>query len=127
MLRSSRSRQLCAWLVGSALAVGCAGGSSPSPSTQPSASAAAFELQVLPVQSVGKVIGGGRSVFLVTVSGSSGDPPVEISAAASGATVDVEPAQLAPGVVGEVTVVAEAVTAEVELQVTIKVKRGWLL
>jgi hypothetical protein len=125
MLRSSPFMRLCAGLVGLALLLGgCGGASSPGPSTEPSGSAGAFELQVLPVQSVGMTIGGQRSVFLVTVSGSPTDPPVDVSAVATGATIDVEPTQLAPGVVGEVTVVPSAVTADADLPVSITASRG---
>lgn len=111
---------LAALLLGAPLA-GCGAGPAPtttpaatatqapatSPSTAPSKAASAFTLTVVPATSVGRTIPGAKVVFLVTVSGTASDGPVEITAQAPNATTTIEPAQLVPGVVGEVTLVAK--------------------
>ena len=113
----------------------CAGGgrggsSEPSPSAPgsptaaPSGSAVDFTLEVLPAEFVGMTVGGQRVVFLVSVSGTAADGPVEITAEAAGATITIEPQPLTPGVVGEVSVVPAAVAAESELTVTINAARA---
>lgn len=80
--------------------------------TLPSASGIPFTMQVVPAMSIGRTIAGARAVFLVTVSGAPSDGPVEISAQAPNTTTSIEPAQLLPGVVGEVTVVPKDCTCD---------------
>lgn len=63
-------------------------------------------------------------MFLVTVSGSPEDPPAQISAEATVASISVEPRELPPGMVGEVTVVPIPVSTVEELVVTITASRG---
>jgi hypothetical protein len=75
------------------------------PSPTPAASGAAFTLQVVPAASIGRTIPGARVVFLVTVTGAAADGPAQITVQAPNTHSTVEPAQLLPGVVGEVTVV----------------------
>jgi hypothetical protein len=69
-------------------------------------------MHVLPATSVGRTIPGARVVFLVTVSGGAADGPAKITAQAPNATTTIEPAQLLPGVVGEVTVVPRDCTCD---------------
>jgi hypothetical protein len=49
---------------------------------------------------------------------------VEVTATAPGAVVRVQPERLAPGVVGEITVVPKATTAERSITVTVRATRG---
>lgn len=106
-----------------------ASGVSPTPAATstaaPPASASAFTLQVVPATSIGRTIPDARVVFLVTVSGAAADGPVEITAQAANATTTVEPAQLLPGVVGEVTVVPSDCKCEsLSVGVTITAERS---
>ena len=108
-------------LAAVALSSAC-GGSSPSASP----TSAAFELTVSPQTSIGQTIAGQPTTFLVSVSGAVGDPPVTVSATASSpnASVVVDPPQLTPGVIGEVTIIPPAVDAETPLDVGITATRG---
>jgi hypothetical protein len=81
-------------------------------------------LEVTPRALVGRTIGGQRVVFLVTVSGSPADGPVDVAAEADRASVTVQPVSLLPGVVGEVTVEPEAVAQDRNLAVTISARWG---
>jgi hypothetical protein len=83
-----------------------------------------FSLTVAPETSVGRTIGGQPSMFLVSVSGSGGDAPVTISATAPGAAVAIDPVQLVPGVVGEVTITPEPVSTDTSLAVSIAATRS---
>jgi hypothetical protein len=105
---------------------GTGGGGSVAPTAEPSESepAAEFSLEVLPAEFVGMTVGGQPAVFLVKVSGTDAEGPVEISATADGATISVEPQPLSPGVVGEITVVPAAVQAESQLAVSVTASRG---
>lgn len=103
-----------------ALVVACAG----SPTAAPSTPSIPFTLAIEPVAFIGMTMSGSRAVFLVTVSGSPSDGPVDIAASATGAAVTVQPQALEPGVVGEVTIVPGAVTGDVELDVAISARRG---
>ncbi len=123
---SSASR-LSAVVAVALLLAACGGGGSPSsaPTSASPSSAVPFTLDVVPGASVGRTVGGQTVVFLVTASGAATDGPVDIAATAPNATVSVEPQPLPPGVVGEVTVVPQAVQAdEVPLEVTINASRG---
>jgi hypothetical protein len=119
---------LASTLVLASCGSGGGGSASPSaaPSVTPSASDASsdFTLEVLPAQFVGMIIGSQKAVFLVRVSGTDADGAAEITASAAGATISVDPQMLTPGVVGEVTVIPAAVTAESQLPVTITASRG---
>lgn len=94
----------------------------PAPTTT-GPSGSAFSLTVLPERFVGKSIGDQRVILLVTASGTASDGPVAIRATAGGERVEVEPAELEPGKVGEVTVVPAAITGEHDLIVTITATR----
>jgi hypothetical protein len=127
--RAAGPATLISILLASALLLpgcGTGGGGSALPSAEPSESqsAAEFTLEVLPDQFVGMTINGQPAVFLITVSGSQADGPVEIAVAAEGAAITIEPQPLTPGVVGEVTVVPPSVDAESQLTVTITASRG---
>lgn len=115
-------------LAASAAACGGPGSTAnpgPTATSGPSAPAEAFTLEVQPAQSTGRTIGGAKAIFLVTVSGTPSDGPVQITASAPGATVAIEPNPLTPGVVGEVTIVPAPVTAdEVLVDVSIAGTRG---
>jgi hypothetical protein len=119
---------LASTLVLASCGSGGGGSASPSaaPSVTPSASDASsdFTLEVLPAQFVGMIIGSQKAVFLVRVSGTDADGAAELTASAAGATISVDPQMLTPGVVGEVTVIPAAVTAESQLPVTITASRG---
>jgi hypothetical protein len=104
-----------------AIVVGCA---SAAPTGTPSPPATEFTLAVHPPASVGMTIGGQRVVFLVGITGSAADGPVSLRASADGAEISIEPTLLDPGVVGEVTIIPTAVTAERALEVTITATRG---
>ena len=82
-----------------------------------------FDLDVVPVTSTGRTIGGQRVVFLLTVSGSEADGPVTVAADAAGAAISIEPQPLPPGVVGEVSILPASVTAEEQLVVTFTASR----
>lgn len=91
----------------------------------PPASAGTYTLQVVPATSIGRTIPEARVVFLVTVSGAAADGPVEITADAPNTRITVEPAQLVPGVVGEVTFVpADCKCESVNVGVTITAERN---
>jgi hypothetical protein len=87
-----------------------------------------FTLQVLPAEDpveARPAIPGEKVVFLVVVTSPDNDAPVTISATATGAQVfDVKPAQLKPGVVGEVWVVPDAATEETTITTTFTATRG---
>ena len=115
---------------------GPSGSSSGSPTATPSAtttpgpsassSTAAFTLEVVPDRFIGKSIGGQRVLLLVRVSGDPGDGAVTLraeAAGAGGAAVEVEPAQLAPGTIGEVLVVPAPISGEADLTVTVTASR----
>lgn len=95
------------------------------PTTGPSPSAAsALTLEVVPINSVGRTIGGQPVVFLVKVDGHGSSEAVDVTATAPGATVTIEPQPLPPGVVGEISVVPASVVAESDLEVRITARRG---
>jgi hypothetical protein len=123
-------------LAALALAV-VACGSSASPSASPAASGASsaspaasaeFSLQVLPAEDPVQgrpAIPGEKVVFLVVVTSPDNDAPVTISATATGAKVfDIKPAELKPGVVGEVWVVPDAATEETTITTSFTATRG---
>jgi hypothetical protein len=115
-------RMACAMAV---LTAGCSSATPPLPPSQsPSAPVAEFTLEVTPTDSVGRTIGGQRVVFLVTVSGSPADGPVDVAAEADRASVTVQPVSLLPGVVGEVTVEPEPVAQDMDVAITISAYRG---
>jgi hypothetical protein len=120
--------RLSALVAVASLLAACGGGGSPSsmPASASPSAAVPFNLGVVPGASVGRTVGGQKVVFLVTASGAVTDGAVEIAATAPNATVSVEPQPLPPGVVGEVTVVPQAVQTadEVPLEVTISASRG---
>jgi hypothetical protein len=128
MFRRISPRVSLAWalLLAGMVVAGCGSGPPASDTGQPTASAAGidFTLDVLPHTVAGRAIPGAPVVLLVTASGDPSEGNVALTAEAHGATVTVEPADLPPGTVGEVTVVPDAVSAEVTLDVTILGSRG---
>ncbi|TAJ99655.1 MAG: hypothetical protein EPO36_11400 [Chloroflexota bacterium] len=106
--------------------VGCTADAGGNPSPTPSASD--FTLVVSPSEepaAIRMAIPGSRYCFLVRVDDASGSlQPVAIDATAAKAeVVDISPAELVPGVVGEVCVVADPTTAETSGSVTITASR----
>jgi len=120
--RASGWRQLAIWAA--ALVVLAAACTSPSETPSASQGSAQFDLDVVPVTSTGRTIGGQRVVFLVTATGSDADGPVTLAAHAAGATISVGPQPLPPGVVGEVSILPASVAAEEQLVVTCTASRG---
>jgi hypothetical protein len=121
VMTTGRSGALLALGLSLVLVSGCTSAVSPSPATAPP-SPSDFSLEVMPPSLVGRTIGGQRVVFLVTATGSAADGPIQMAATADTATISIEPQPLTPGVVGEVTVVPEAVaegSEPVAVQVTI--------
>jgi hypothetical protein len=101
----------------------------PSPTAVPSPPDAGFALDVLPPEEPAAsrvAIPGSGYCFLVVVEDGAPSPAaVTIEATATGATVtEIRPAQLVPGVVGEVWVVADPSTVETTGSVTITGTRG---
>src|SRR5512147_3187813 len=87
-------------------------GGSPSPTPTPTPTTADFTIDVRPSEepsAIRMAIPGSRYCFLVLVDDPSGSTiPVTIEASTMKATVlDISPAELAPGVVGEVCVAAD--------------------
>ncbi len=114
----------------------CGSGSSPgaSPSDtatpippSPSPGSSAFNLIVVPTTFTGLIHSGANVVLLVTVDGQPSDGPVAIAASVEGAQAKVEPAQLVPGAVAEVTVTGLAcpsVCDQAKAEVRIVATRG---
>jgi hypothetical protein len=103
---------------------------SPAPSTPtpvPTAADAGFTLTILPAEEPVEsrvAIPGEKVSFLVTIDSPDGSP-VTIGATASGAKVtSIEPAQLTPGVVGEVWLVPDQVTDNTTVTVDFSAVRG---
>lgn len=113
---------------------GCSASASPSPSptaapTPPPTPTPTFTLDVLPPDEPAEsrmAIPGSRYCFLVVVGDDAASPaPVTIDASATkGRVVEVTPAELTPGTVGEVWVVAGPATTETTGSVTITATRG---
>ena len=102
---------------------------SPAPSPAPTPSTADFTIDVRPSEepaAIRMAIPGSRYCFLVRVDDATDSTePVTIDATATKAeVVDISPAELIPGVVGEVCVVADPTTAEITGSVTITGSRG---
>lgn len=131
-----RTSRLVPLSLAAVLALGaCSAGPSPSPipapspTPTPSQSPAAFTIDVYPADQPEEsrlAIPGSKYAFLVVVTDPSGSKdPVEIAATATKAKVlEILPASLVPGVVGEVWVVADPTTAEVTGSVTITATRA---
>jgi hypothetical protein len=125
-MRSSRWFSiLVAVLVGACATDGAAepspSGPGPSPTTDGSGS---FTLDVLPAEeptAIRMAIPGSKYCFLVVVDDAAGSgSPVTIDATATRASVaSIEPRELAPGVVGEIWVVADPATSEVSGVLTV--------
>jgi hypothetical protein len=101
----------------------------PAPPVVPSSSAAAFTLAVLPPEEPAAsrvaIPGSGYCFLIVVEDGSPSPGAVTIEASATGAAVtEIRPAQLEPGTVGEVWVVADPSTVEATGSVTITGTRG---
>jgi hypothetical protein len=123
-------------LLGAVLLAGCTAAApspsptpAPSPTPSPSPTPAAFTLDVFPPEEPPEVrtaIPGEGVCFLVVVTDSSpAGLPATITATATGAKIrSIEPAELKPGVVGEVWVVPDATTVEARASVTITGTRG---
>ena len=116
---------LVAFLVAACATGGAAepspSGASPSPSTDTSG---AFTLDLLPAEAptaIRMAIPGSKYCFLVVVNDADGSgSPVTIDATATKASVvAIEPRELAPGVVGEIWVVADPATSEVSGLLTV--------
>jgi hypothetical protein len=129
-----RIQQVAGLTVAALTAAACTGSGAtpsaavtPSPSPSPAANAD-FAIQVLPAEEPVEgrpAVPGEKVVFLVLATSPASDEPVTITASATGARVfDVEPAQLKPGVVGEVWVVPDAATEETTITTTITAARG---
>jgi hypothetical protein len=104
-----------------------AGGNPTPPPPSPSPANAAFNLIVVPTQFTGLIHAGAKVVLLVSVDGKASDGPVAITASVAGAKVAVEPAQLVPGAVTEVTVTGVACPSacdQAKLQVKVEASRG---
>ncbi|HEX5149322.1 MAG TPA: hypothetical protein VFW02_09595 [Candidatus Limnocylindrales bacterium] len=100
-----------------------------SPSPTPTPTTADFTIDVRPSEepsAIRMAIPGSRYCFLVLVDDPSGSTiPVTIEASTMKATVlDISPAELAPGVVGEVCVAADPTSVETTGAVTITASRG---
>lgn len=118
-------------------ACGSGGGATPSPSTgptpappSPSPAATGFKLTVVPTAFTGLIHSGAKAILLVSVDGTPGDGPVTLAASAAGAQASVEPAQLLPGAVAEVTVTGLACPSMcdgVTAQVTVVATRGTIV
>ncbi len=124
----NRFEGLVSLILGAALVTGCtAAAASPSPTPKPSPTPADFTIKVLPAEEPVEgrpAIPGEKVVFLI-VATSPSDQPVTIAATASGGKIfKVEPAQLEPGVVGEVWMVPDASTEEATVSTTIAATRG---
>jgi hypothetical protein len=107
----------------------CSAAASPSPSPVPSPTPGAdFAIDVIPPEKPPEVrmaIPGQKICFLVVVNTADTATPVTITATASKAKVTaIEPAQLTPGVVGEVWVVPDAASTETTASVTITASRA---
>jgi hypothetical protein len=125
-------------LIALVLVAGCSGAagpdaSEPPPSQRPSAAPAAdFTVEVFPADepsAVRMAIPGSGYCFLVRVTETgeaSGDPVTIDATATSAAVAKIVPSQLAPGVVGEVWVIADPATTEVTGSVTITATRDAL-
>lgn len=125
-----RTSRLSLLTLAVALLLGaCSTGASTSPSPAPSPSPAAdFTIDVSPPDEFAAsrmAIPGSRYCFLVVVTDSSdGAEPVDITATAEKAAIlDITPTSLAPGVVGEVCVAADATEVETTGSVTITATR----
>jgi len=126
-----RTSRLVPLSLAAVLALGaCSAGPSPSPTPAPSpAPDADFSIDVSPPDEFAAsrmAIPGSRYCFLVVVTDpAGGSTPADITATAEMATVlDITPASLAPGVVGEVCVAADPTDAEATGSVTITATRG---
>ena len=101
---------------------------SPTPAPSPPSPAADFSIDVSPPDEPAAsrmAIPGSRYCFLVVVTDpAGGSTPVDITATAEKATVlDITPASIAPGVVGEVCVAADPTDVETTGSVTITATR----
>jgi hypothetical protein len=119
------------------LVAGCSAGAgagakpTPTPTLPPALSPTAssdFTMDVLPAEDPPEgrpAVPGQKVSFLVVVTSPGNDAPVTISATATGAQItDIKPAQLKPGVVGEVWLVPGAATEEATVTVNISATRG---
>jgi hypothetical protein len=86
------------------------------PTPTPTPATADFTIQVLPAEDPVEgrpAVPGQKVVFLVVVTSPGNEEPVTISATATGGKVfAIKPADLKPGVVGDVWVVPDAATEE---------------
>jgi len=125
-----RTSRTVTFLLTAALALGaCSSGSSPTPSPSPTPApspspAADFAIDVAPPEEPSAnrmAIPGSRYCFLVVVTDpAGGSTPFDITATAEKAAIlDITPASLAPGVVGEVCVAADPTDVETTGSVTI--------
>ncbi len=115
-------------LVAAVVAAACtAAAATPSPTPTPIPTPADFSIKVLPAEDPVEgrpAIPGEKVVFLI-VANSTDATPVAISAVVTGGKVlKVEPAQLKPGVVGEVWIVPDASTEEATVSTTFTATRG---
>lgn len=88
---------------------------------------ATFSMTVIPTSLRGDSIVGQRCVFLVTVAdaeAAANGEAVALSASASGADIDVQPQEILPGEVAEVTVTPQASSVGTTLEVTFQGSRN---
>jgi hypothetical protein len=101
----------------------------PTPTPTPSPAAEAdFTVSVFPAEDPVEArvaIPGEKVSFLVVVESPGDDRTVAVTAVASGAKITtIKPAQLKPGVVGEVWLTPDSVTADATATVTVTASRG---
>ena len=135
-MRQVRSRSLLVVLFVALVQAGCSAAVTPSPAPTPIASAAPtaapaadFAIDVLPAESPAEsrmAIPGSRYCFMVVVHDDAAAPgAVTIEAAATKArVVEIRPALLSPGTVGEVWVVANSTSIETTGSVSITATRA---
>ena len=117
MLMRHPARWSALAVAGLVLAACGGGGPSASPSAGEPFSIAVFPAEEFP--EIRTAIAGQREIFLVTADPDEGTGPITITASAELASVEVEPAELVPGQVVEVTVVPDPVEADATLTVSI--------
>jgi hypothetical protein len=116
-------------LIAAALAIGAAGCGEGEESPTPAPSPAPFALKVIP-EHMDDTVPGQSCVFLVSVAdegeGEGKGDSVSISASVADAVAAVSPEAMAPGQVGEVTVIPDEASTGKTLSLTIQAEREGL-